>query len=254
MHLLALPGSPRHDPKHTLDFISQEALKEAEAFVAGEMDGIVIENYGDMPYNPHSVGPEVVSSMTYIVSRIIDKIKIPVGIQVLRNDPMAAISIAHTVGAKFVRMCIPPEEVFTDSGAPRSTAYEIHRFRRLLGAEQVRIVADIDITTYPNGRDIADFAEELSYRGLADNILISGGFTGKKPDTRDLERMKKRKSLSNVPILVGGGLNKDNVEDYLRVADGVVIATSLKVDGISTNPVDPARVREFMRIVNEVRA
>ena len=40
----------------------------------------------------------------------------------------------------------------------------------------------------------------------------------------------------------------------LAIADGAIIGTSLKVDGITWNPVDPARARTLMERAREIRA
>jgi hypothetical protein len=42
--------------------------------------------------------------------------------------------------------------------------------------------------------------------------------------------------------------------EILAVADGVIVGTSLKVDGITWNPVDPARARHFVDTARQVRA
>jgi uncharacterized protein len=56
-----------------------------------------------------------------------------------------------------------------------------------------------------------------------------------------------------VPVLVNTGARVDNIGRFLEVADGVIVGSSLKVDGQTWNPVDPARVSAFMERVREVR-
>lgn len=251
IHLLPLPGSPKHN--NSLEEILERAISEAKIYTEGGINGIIVENYGDVPYYPDKVGSETVAAMTYIACEISKEVKIPVGIQVLRNDAQAAISIANAIDGKFIRVNVLAEERVCEDGSIMSKAYDLQRFRKLLGAEDVKILADIEHYALPYGKTIIDIAEDLTQRDLADAIIISGGFTGRKPDIRDIERLKQRRTLSDTPILVGGGINKDNVQGYLRICDGIIIATSLKVGGISTNPVDPERVKEFMKKVNEVR-
>lgn len=253
VHLPPLPGSPKHKYTSTINDILEFVVREARIYAEGGLDGIIIENYGDMPYYPHKVGPETIAVMTYITSEVKKQVNIPIGIQVLRNDAEAAISVAHAVGGKFIRINVITEETVGEDGSIHSRAYDIHRFRKALGSENVKIFADIEHYVIPPTRDIADVAENLAHGSLADVIVISGGLTARKPDIRDIERIKSRRLLSNTPIFVAGGINKDNVQSYLKICDGIIIATSLKVDGISTNPTDPQRVKEFMKRVNEIR-
>jgi len=43
------------------------------------------------------------------------------------------------------------------------------------------------------------------------------------------------------------------VEAMLRYADGAIVGTYFKRDGVISNPVDPTRVRKLMEIVKEIR-
>ena len=52
---------------------------------------------------------------------------------------------------------------------------------------------------------------------------------------------------------VGAKDEDGHVVAVLRIADGCVVGSSLKVDGNTWNPVDPERAAEFMRIVRETR-
>jgi predicted TIM-barrel enzyme len=56
-----------------------------------------------------------------------------------------------------------------------------------------------------------------------------------------------------VPILVNTGFKASNAEILLGYADGAVVGSSLKVDGITWNQVDPARVAEMMSTVKSLR-
>ncbi len=255
IHLPPLPGSPRYSPSTNLEAITQFAINEAKAYTEGGMDAIILENYGDVPFYPDKVGPETVAMMTHIACHLADKISIPFGIQVLRNDPLAALSVATAVGGKFIRVNVLSEETVSEEGFVQSKAYDVHRFRKTIVADDVKILADIDLSPgfKPKQFDVVELAEALAYRGLADAIIISGGFSGREPELGHIERLKSDKLLRGIPILVGGGINKNNVQEFLKVCDGIIVATSLKADGVSTNPVDTERVKEFMKRVNEVR-
>lgn len=251
VHLLPLPGSPKC--RYTIKEILDRALKDAKAYLNGGVDGIIIENFGDAPFYPDKVGPETVASMTYIASHVAEKIDLPIGINVLRNDAISAISIAHVIGAKFVRVNILTEAMVTDQGIIRSRAHKILRFRKFLGAEDIKIFADVHVKhAIPlMTRPIELSAYDLVYRGLADAVIITGPATGKETDINDIKKVKE--IIPKVPVFVGSGVNKNNVRKYLELCDGIIVGTSLKVDGIVENQVDIERVKEFVRKANEVR-
>ena len=62
-----------------------------------------------------------------------------------------------------------------------------------------------------------------------------------------------RAAVREVPVFANTGVNRDNVRDVLAIADGVVIGTHFKVDGITWNAVDGDRVARFMDVVNGLR-
>ena len=60
-------------------------------------------------------------------------------------------------------------------------------------------------------------------------------------------------ALPAVPVLANTGVRHGTVADVMRVADGCVVGSSLKVDGDTWNAVDPARADEFMRLARAAR-
>jgi predicted TIM-barrel enzyme len=54
-------------------------------------------------------------------------------------------------------------------------------------------------------------------------------------------------------VLANTGTTAANIAEQLSVADGAVVGTSLKRDGVTWNPVDVERVRAFMAAVKAAR-
>lgn len=253
VHLLPLPGSPRFSS--SMEEILERAVHDAKAYVTGGVDGLIIENYGDTPFYPGQVGPETVSAMTHIASRIKSDFDIPIGIQVLRNDARAALAIAKVIGGQFIRVNVLTEAMVTDQGIIEPKAYELLRFRKFLDAEDIKIFADVHVkhAALLAERDIADSAEDLALRSLGDAIIVTGTVTGRRTNIRDIERVRTRKTISDIPLIVGGGVHIENVNNYFPIVDGIIIGTGLKVDNVTTNPVDVTKVEEFMRRMNSLR-
>ncbi len=75
--------------------------------------------------------------------------------------------------------------------------------------------------------------------------------TGEAANALDLEAVKR--VLPNTPVLANTGVRHATVADILKIADGCIVGSSLKVDGNTWNPVDPDRAKEFMVIVKKAR-
>lgn len=67
IHLNALPGSPGYD--HSIEKVWEKALADATALIEGGVDGLVIENYFDLPFYPDSVPPVTVAHFTVVAKK-----------------------------------------------------------------------------------------------------------------------------------------------------------------------------------------
>ena len=249
IHLKPLSGTPGST---NLVDVLDSALKDAESLIQGGVDGLLIENFFDSPFYPENVPPHVVSSMTMIAWEIKKKYDLPIGINVLRNDPEASLAIASTIGAKFIRVNVHIGCVVTDQGIIQGKAYRTIRYRMLLGSD-VKIFADVNVkhgyTLYKV--PLTQVSKDTYYRGRADALILTGPETGAEANIDDLRAV--RNALPDAPIFVGSGVNPDNVEALLRYADGAIVGTYFKRNGVVSNPVDPMRVRKLMEIVRKIR-
>jgi len=104
VHLPPLPGTPRYRGAPVSELI-EIALKDVRAYEEGGMDGLILENHGDVPFvKPQSVGPEVIAAMGAIVQAVSERTALPFGINLLANHAIGAIAVAHATGARFVRV------------------------------------------------------------------------------------------------------------------------------------------------------
>ncbi len=243
VHLKALPGAPRY--AGSMADILDAALADAQALQSGGMDAILVENFFDAPFFVGSVPPETVAAIAAIVSRIVQEVGIPVGVNVLRNDVFSAIAIAAATGAKFVRCNVYVGAAVTDQGLIEGRAAEATRTRVRLSAS-VDILADVHVkhAIQLSYRPIGDEATDAVERGLADAIIVSGPATGSATPVDRLQEV--REALPRVPLLVGSGFSLETARALLAVAEGAIVGSSLKVDGVVSNPVDPGRVRRLV--------
>ena len=132
-----------------------------------------------------------------------------------------------------------------DQGILESGAYDSLRYRRLLGLD-IRILADVQAK---HGMPLAPIpleqeARDCVSRGLADGLVVSGAATGEPTPMNDLKRV--RGAVPHVPLLVGSGATPETAAALLSIADGLIVGTAVKRDGILANPVDPGRVRRLV--------
>jgi len=230
IHLPALPGAPAH--AGGMAPILDAAMADLEALAAGGVRAAMVENFHDSPFWPERVPPETVAAMAVVLTRLADcRQDVLLGVNVLRNDAEAALALAGAVGAAFIRVNVHTGAMLTDQGPVIGQAHRTLRRRRELGLDHVGILADLRVKhAAPLApRDLAAEAVDLRRRGLADALIISGAATGAVADPEALARV--REVLPDCPLLVGSGVTPANVADYLAVADGCIVGTSLQAGG-----------------------
>ncbi len=245
VHLLPLPGSPRWggDMKTVID----QAEEEAGMLEQGGVNGIIVENFGDVPFRTGRLDPETIAGMTVAVRQVQGLVKVPVGINMLRNDALSALAIAVVTGAKFIRVNVHYGVMAAEEGLIEGEAFQTMRRRRALAAD-VKILADVLVKhAVPLGPvDLGLMARETAERGLADGLIVSGAATGLETASFDVSVV--RKAVPEGLVLVGSGVTEENISEVLEHADGAIVGTSLKEGGIVTNRVDPDRVGRMSEI------
>jgi len=248
VHLQPLPGSPRWGGD--LGKVIRHAVEDARAYQRGGAHGVIIENFGDIPFTKSSVGPETVAAMAAAARAIRAEVRLPLGFNVLRNDPRAALALCAACEGTFIRVNVHTGAMLTDQGLIEGNACETLRYRRQV-CPGAQIFADVHVKhAVPLGDwSLGDSARDAVQRGLADALIISGTGTGVAADAADLERV--RVACPKTKLLVGSGLTAGNVREYLPLADGFIVGTSLKIGGNVTNRVDARRVAALVKAMGD---
>ncbi len=243
-----LPGSPRFsgDFEEVVEKVVNEALELSKLGV----DGLILENLGDVPYYKDRAPAETVACIGRILCEVRSKVNIPIGVNVLRNCARESMALAYAFGGQFIRVNVLTEAYVTDQGIIEGAAAELMRVRRLMGAEHIKVFADVHVKHAAPllPRDIRESALDLVERGMADAIIVTGPRTGEPPSADDLRAVK-----GVAPVLIGSGLNTDNVERLLPLADGAIVGTYFRVGGRLGDRIDHERVRSFMELVRRIR-
>ncbi|HEV2861809.1 MAG TPA: BtpA/SgcQ family protein [Pyrinomonadaceae bacterium] len=251
IHVGALPGTPAS--RLSVAEIAGEAAREAAAYRDGGVDALMVENMHDVPYLRGGVGPEIVAAMSVVARAVKQEAGLPVGVQILAGANVEAVAVAHAAALDYVRAEGYAFAHIADEGWIESSAAELLRFRRKIGADGVQVWADVkkkhsshSVTTDITLGATAEAVEFM--RG--DACIVTGGVTGEAPRLEDVREAKKHCRL---PVLLGSGVTPDNVGQFYEEADGFIVGSYFKREGHWANPVDAARVRRFMDVVGKLR-
>lgn len=242
IHLKPLPGSPCFNGD--LQAVVDSAAADAAALAEAGFDGIVVENFGDVPFLPGPALPITVAVMASCALSVREAApNVALGINVLRNDAEAALAIAIASGADFVRINVHMGARICDQGMIEGQAHKTLRQRREFGAERIRLFCDVDVKhSAPLApRPVAEEAEELVGRGLADAVLVTGSGTGKGVS---LGQLKAVIDAVKVPVYVASGVTLGSLLDVAH-AHGVIVGSCLRRSGRAGERVDAQLARRF---------
>jgi len=257
VHLPPLPGTPGH--VHSRSEIRERASSDAAAYVRAGFDGLLVENFGDHPFFPDAVEPHTVALMALLVARVREVARrlaphrrVPVGVNVLRNDARAAIGIAAATGAEFVRVNVHVGAMVTDQGVIEGKAHETMRYRAALRCDAA-VFADVLVKhAHPLGpADVATLADDTLHRGGASALVLSGARTGEPVSEEEARRV--RAAVPDAPLLVGSGLTAGALPSLAALFDGAIVGTAAKRSGRAAESVEPGRARALVAARDALR-
>lgn len=244
VHLQALPGTPAN--KLDITTITSIAVQEARAYEEAGFHGVMIENTHDRPYLKTNVGPEITAAMAVIGAELRKAIALPLGVQVLAGANACALAVALASGASFVRVEGFVFAHVADEGLIEASAGALLRYRRAIGAEHIRVFADIkkkhSAHAITADVDIVETAKAAEFFTV-DGVIVTGVSTGESADPNEVNSVGRAVS---VPTIVGSGITAENIHEYPN-ADAFIVGSSIKQDGHWSNPIDPDRTRALVR-------
>jgi membrane complex biogenesis BtpA family protein len=250
-HLMALPGDPGYDAASGVSAVVRRARTELESLQDGGVDGVMISNEFSLPYLTKTE-PITAITMGRVIGELLPDLSVPLGVNVLW-DGRASIDLAVATGASFVR------EIFTgvyasDFGLWDTNVGEVARHRARIGGAGVKLLFNIvpESAQYLADRDLAAITRTTVFATLPDAICVSGATAGAPTDTEALKIVKS--AAGEVPVFVNTGVRAENVAVQLAVADGAVVGTYFKKDGLFANAAERSRVEELMKAAKEFRA
>jgi membrane complex biogenesis BtpA family protein len=246
IHARPLPGAPDYDGQ-PVEEVYAAALEDGLRYAGGGVDGLIVENHGDIPFlKPEAIGPETAAAMAVMADRVRREIRLPVGINVLANGAITALAVAKAAGAGFIRVNQWANAYVANEGIVEGPAAAATRYRAWLRARELKIFADVHVKHGAHAivadRSLAELTRDVEFFD-ADVAIATGQRTGAAAVLDD---------ATTLPVMVGSGVTVANVGDILSVADGVIVASSLKRDGVWWHEVEPDRVAAFMAEVRRL--
>jgi hypothetical protein len=210
IHAQALPGTP--DSRLAVNAIAEAAAAEAAIYEEAGFHGLILENTHDRPYvKGAAVGPEIVAAMSVIGAEIRRASRLPLGVQVLAGANRAALAVAHACGAAFVRVEGFVFAHVADEGVIESSAGDLLRYRRAIGAGGIRVFADIkkkhSAHAITADVDIVETAKAAEFFSV-DGVIVSGLATGSPTDPEEVDAVS---GAVGVPTLIGSGITAENI-------------------------------------------
>ena len=253
IHVRPLPGSPR-GRNADVEAVYAHAVDEAKRLEDGGVDGLLLENAGDIPFlKPEEIGFETVAAMTVIGERIRKATRLAFGFNIVANAAKASIACARMSGGSFVRVNQWANAYVANEGLVEGAAAHALRYRALLDGEDIAVFADVHVKHGSHAivadREVAEQARDVEFFG-ADILIATGTRTGHATERGEVDAIR---AGSDLPILVGSGLRPENAAELMKSADGAIVGVSLKDNGRMSGSVEVPKVRDLMRVMAAIR-
>lgn len=248
VHIQALPGTACYHREHNLNCIIRQVREDYNNLVNGGIHSVIFCNEFDKPYSRH-VEPHIVAVMTTIIDQVLkDNRRVPFGVDI-QWDPKAALAVALATGADFIRGIVCGT-FCGDLGLFTPDAEEIINYRQKIGANHIKVLTNLspEFSATLDNRPLTLRAQTVIKSCLVDGLCVSGAMAGGIAPYEELLEVKK--AVGDFAVIANTGVNFDNVAEILMIADACCVATCLKVDGRTGNPIDVERVRQFMKCTN----
>lgn len=245
VHLLPLPSSPKYEG--SLEPIIERAIKDARALQQAGFDGMIVENFADLPYTTGPGPLERTVAFTVILNEIRRIVEKPLGVNIQFNDYEAEVITAGLCGADFVRVEAFVDSVTTVGGITAACSADLQRLKARMQFQELAVFADVHVkeASLIGATTLEESVKNAEHAG-ADVLIVTGSATGQ---ATPIEAVQRAKSCTQLKVIVGSGFNRKHAKEILQVADGAIVGSSIKYGGDVFNAVDPRAAKELIETV-----
>jgi len=251
IHCKAFPGSPLY-VKNSWPQVIKNTISEANALIKGGVDGIMLENAGDIPFNrEEELGPETAALMAVLVHEVRARTELPLGVNIVANAAMFSLATAVAGSANFIRVNQWVNAYISHEGLTNGLAGPVMRYRKLIDAEGIAILADVHVKhgshSIVGDRSISDQAKDAAFY-CADILVASGTSTGVATNLDELHQIR---NATELPVFIGSGLSIENAEMLVPNCDGAIVGFGIKKYPTWTSDIDIKKVLALKQIFDK---
>ena len=246
LHLGIMPGTPFYE-EGTYEATFDQALKDARALYEGGADGCLVQTVDRIYSSGDDADYARVVGVANIVRAIAQETdpSFQIGVQLMINALKPSLAIAKVCGGSFLRAYAYVGATLSPSGMVDSNTNDFLQYRKLLQAQSIKIVAEVDGVHFHwfGGKPTVEVAQNARYYG-ADAVEVAN---------QDEETVLKmvhdiKHKMPDLPVIIGGYTNHENAARILAKADGAFVGSCLE-EGGRFGHVSKDKVRAYVDIV-----
>ncbi|XP_062621067.1 uncharacterized protein F13E9.13, mitochondrial-like [Saccostrea cucullata] len=173
------------------------------------------------------------------------KTKNYVGIQILAGGNKQALAVAQAAELDYIRAEGFVYSHVADEGWMDACAGDLLRYRKIIGAKDVKIFTDIkkkhSAHAVTSDISLVETARAAELFG-SDGVIVTGTATGVETDPTEVQDVVRSVSI---PVLVGSGVTMNNVHKF-QSASGLIVGSHFKRLQQWDNQINIARLLKFM--------
>ena len=251
IHLKPLPGTPLYK-EGNFEQALEKALKDSKALFQGGADGCLIQTVDRIYPSGDDADYARVSAMA-IITHEVKKATAPefhVGAQIMWNCITPSLGVAKAAGAIFTRATALTGTTTSTYGIINADPLKVANYRKLIGAEDVAIIAEIE------GYHFHGFGEDTPIAQKA-RMAMNVGADAVEIMHRDEATNNQlvhdiKLAFPSIPVILGGGTDLSNARNRLSEADGALVGACFENKNWGGN-IDESIVTEYMKIVRSMQ-
>jgi membrane complex biogenesis BtpA family protein len=250
VHLLPLPGTPFYQ-EGNVEQALEKAVADATALEQGGADGCLIQTVDRVYPAADDADYARVAAMATIVKAVADATgpTFQIGVQIMLNALKASIAVAKVCRGSFLRCTALVGATLSASGMVEANPYDFLTYRARLGANHIKLIAEVRSRHFHwlGDRPTAEVAR-MAVRAGAHAVEVA------HPDEDTNARLVRdiKQAQPNLPVILGGYTDHENVARRLAEADGAFVGACFEPEGWGGR-VDVERVREYIKIVASLK-